>query len=96
MNFARSHTSYASALPDPHLQTAGWSVETELSSNYSRLLLAAQRLKDAPGPHRMLLVSHHNIDRAEAALRALGLSAWLRTLWGDEGGYVRADWPPQG
>lgn len=93
MSFGRTRLSLTSPLPDPRPATDGWSIEVELSPNYSRLLLAAERLAQAPGPHRMLLVSHHNIDRAIQALRAAGTSGWVRTLWGDDGCFVRADWP---
>lgn len=93
MSFGRTPGFLGGELPDPHLRADGWSVELELSTNYSRLILAAERLARAPGPQRMLIVSHHNIDRAVQALRLVGLNAWVRTLWGDDGCYVRADWP---
>jgi hypothetical protein len=66
-----------------------WATEVELSGNFSRLMRAAWRLKDAPAQQKVLKVHEDQMEMAAAALRRVEVSAWVRNIDGSREFFVK-------
>lgn len=66
-----------------------WATEVELSGDFGRLLIAAERLAESRALQCVLQVPHGQMRLAAVALRRAGVSAWVRNIPGTEEFFVR-------
>lgn len=66
-----------------------WGTEVELSGSFDRMLLAASRLRESGARQKVLKVPQRYMRMAAAALRAEGVSAWVRNMDGSDEFFVR-------
>jgi hypothetical protein len=65
-----------------------WATEVETSGLFERLALAAWRLAESGAPQRVLKVPQRHMRLAAVVLRRVGLSAWVRDMYGAQEFFV--------
>ncbi len=67
----------------------GRATEVERSGKYNRLLNAADRLREAGTPQKVLVVPHNDIDLAVEAMREVGITGTVKNITGSKKKRVR-------